>query len=89
MKYALGRPKKTKNVGENFGRPKKTKNVGENLPKNQGGPQYDQFGNLSSFMDSALLDTKITPPPKSLRGREIMGQIFEFNPCHKRKVAHP
>jgi len=54
---------------------KKAENVGENSPKIQGGPQYDQFRNLSSVMDSASRDTIF--PPKSLRGREIMGQNFE------------
>jgi len=42
-------------------RPKKAENLRKKSPKIQGGPQHDQFWNVSSPMYRASHDTKITP----------------------------
>ena len=46
----------------NFADWKKAENLGKNIsPEIQAGAQHDQFRNLSSPMDPASSDTKITP----------------------------
>ena len=60
----------------------------KNSPKIQGGPQHDQFWNLSSAVDSALRDTKIFP--LSPLGAEKLGvKFWNLTPHFSEKGAHP